>query len=144
MGEPGGGANALPTGYKSTPQRRAGRDLSSHWQEPEGWRRLQLHQLLRRPDRSEVQPQRRIREYHRDHVTLAGFAGYRACWSPASEQQTLRERRKCGDTKHPLETAIQLTVENARSGKAAPCSNCLEKLSAPQLRYLHQLDPCPM
>src|SRR5260370_36221683 len=71
MGQPGRGANAWRPGSKSTPPRRLGRDLSSHRQEPEGRRRLQLHRLLRRTDRPEVQPQRRIRQSHRDQVTLA-------------------------------------------------------------------------
>ena len=69
LGEPGRGANARPPGCQSTPPRRADRDLSLHRQEPEGRRRLQLHRLLRRPDRPELRPQRRIRQYHRDQVT---------------------------------------------------------------------------
>ena len=52
-------------------QRRGGAlvgDLSLHRQEPEGRRRLQLHRLLRRPDRPELQAPGRIRQRHRDDV----------------------------------------------------------------------------
>ena len=44
-------------GCQPTPPRRAGRDLSLPRQEPEGRRRLQLHRLLRRPDRPELHHQ---------------------------------------------------------------------------------------
>src|SRR5690348_2327642 len=79
MGWPGGSANAFSTGFKSTPPRRVGRNLSSYQQEPQGWRRLQLYRLFRRPDRSEVQPQRGISQYHREYVTpmwLCGAVAY--------------------------------------------------------------------
>src|SRR5215472_17165260 len=77
MGEPGGGANAEPPGRQPTAQRGADRDLSSPWQGPEGWRRLQLHQLLRRPDRPEVQPQRSIPQYRRNQVKGFQFTNLR-------------------------------------------------------------------
>jgi hypothetical protein len=32
-----------------------------------------------------------------------------------------------------VKAAIQLKLENVRLDKATPCSNCLEKLSAPHL-----------
>ena len=47
-----------------------GGDLSSSRQGREGRRRLQFHRFLRRLNRPEVQPQRRILQYHRDQVKL--------------------------------------------------------------------------
>src|SRR5215510_14725627 len=71
MGWTDRGGTAWPPVYQSTPPRRLSRDLLSHQQELEGRRRLQLHRLLRRADRLEVQPLRRICQSHRDQVTLA-------------------------------------------------------------------------
>ena len=49
----GRGATAWPPDINQRP-RRFGRRLASHQQEPEGWRGVQLHRLLRRIDRPEV------------------------------------------------------------------------------------------